>query len=66
MKKFWMIWRPGSSGFIYQHKSLDSAREEAKRLARQNPENYFVVLEAISYCRKIDVEWNDLLMPCPF
>lgn len=44
--KFWMVWCPAGRQPIYRHSSEESARAEAERLARQNQESEFYVLEA--------------------
>ena len=46
--KFWMVWNPSGSSARYRHKTEESARTEAQRLARQAPTDCFIVLEAIA------------------
>lgn len=60
MEKFWMVWRDDSSASTVQHPSLQSAKQEAERLARANIGNRFVVLESLEFCT-IDnpVHWYD-------
>ena len=48
MNKYWMVHRIGSPSSNVQHKSLDSATEEAKRLAAQHPGSTFAVLETVT------------------
>ena len=53
---FWLVWR--SDGVFpptYQHTYRDSAVNEAKRLARANPEQTFVVLMAETAFVKHDI-----------
>ena len=50
-RKFWMVWRADSYGMSYQHSSLESATEEAKRLCVQNLTSDFYVLEATLHLR---------------
>jgi hypothetical protein len=50
MEKFWMVWRTDSSASTVQHRSLESAKQEAERLARANPGARFVVLESLEFC----------------
>ena len=50
--RFWMVYGIGGGRPTYQHETYESAMAEAKRLARENLENTFVVLEAIaSVCK---------------
>lgn len=53
-KRFWMAAGRGPSN--HRHSSQGEAEREAKRLARENPGQWFVVVEAVSAHRKIDVE----------
>ena len=57
IRKFWMVL--GSGAPTYRHYRPDDARTEATRLARQNPGQEFILLEAIGAVRKTDVEWLD-------
>lgn len=43
---FWMVWNPTGNAPRVRHNTPDSAEAEATRLARENPANEFVVLEA--------------------
>lgn len=56
--RFWMVKGEGPARFC--HASLAEAETEANRLARANPGHAFVVLEAVSVHRKLDVERIDL------
>ncbi|HWJ71918.1 MAG TPA: hypothetical protein VNX29_02015 [Kaistia sp.] len=48
---FWMIHMTGGGPTGFRHPSAEAAEREAERLARANPGNEFVVLEAKeSFC----------------
>jgi hypothetical protein len=57
-RKFWMVVGAGVPN--YRHYHIDAAREEAERLARQQPNQEFVVLEAVAAVKKTDVAWEEL------
>ena len=57
MDKFWMVFGLGMSAPIVRHSTFTLAREEASRLARQNPGTKFVVLESCGDCVREDVTW---------
>lgn len=44
---FWMVCGIGQGPPAHQHRTYTDAREEAKRLARENPGIRFVVLQAV-------------------
>lgn len=56
--KFWMV-LSGDFGAAptFRHGSEHRAREEAVRLASENPGVKFYVLECIAACVKADVQW---------
>lgn len=54
--QFWMIYGIGSGAPTVMHPTKDSAVGEAKRLARNNPDIVFVVLESIAAAVKRDVD----------
>jgi len=63
--KFWLCWVEGTDGgFHYRHSTLEGARVEAERLAR-NTERKVYVLEMISFCivTETPVTW---VTPLPF
>lgn len=67
---FFMVWSPSGRAPTYRHESFESARTEAKRLARLNPEQSFFVLVSVgeAVCRE-PVEWTmhrDLHLEIPF
>lgn len=53
-QRFWMV--AGSGPSMFRHDSRREAEAEAKRLARQCPDQWFYVVAAISAHRKNDVE----------
>jgi hypothetical protein len=57
MGKFWMVWRADGPVPTIQHTTLESARQEAERLAsRQSGE--FHVLELVGTATRTTVEWK--------
>lgn len=48
MKQFFLVWNPAGSNPGYRHGSLDSATQEARRLADQSRGQTFFVLAAVS------------------
>jgi hypothetical protein len=50
--KFWMVYGIGRGCPTKQHWSKADAEREAKRLARENPGSFFVVLEAVAAIAK--------------
>lgn len=56
MNKFWYVFNPEGRQPTYQHGTLMSAQTEATRLARLNPGQRFIVLEAIEFHQKVDVQ----------
>lgn len=60
MDKFWVVWNP--RGFVprVQHDSIESATQEAERLADSNPRDMFYVLEALTVSRKTSVTTRPL------
>lgn len=57
-KPYWMV--HGSQGPpTYKHVSLQSARQEAERMAKLYPGELFVILESIAAVEKFDVLWME-------
>jgi len=54
-KGFYVVWNPAGCAPVYQHATYDLALAEAKRLARCNPGNEFIVLGAMMVCVRSDV-----------
>ena len=59
--KFWFVWNPSGRIPRYQHWAKDAAVREAERLARQNPDDEFVVLESVASVRvpETPVTWRE-------
>lgn len=53
---FWMVYGLGYRAPAVRHKTEQSAIDEAKRLARMNPEVEFFVLEPIHHAVKREVD----------
>jgi len=58
---YWLVWREGGPGPTYRHPDVVSAENEAKRLARANPGQAFVILCPLSRitCSQFVVETFD-------
>lgn len=56
-KKIWVVFNPNGRAPTYTHQSYDSAKQEAKRLARMNPDQSFYVMESVGMARKHDVSF---------
>lgn len=54
--KFWIVWRKNGAMPVYTHNSATSALAEAKRLARENTGETFVVLESKLAVTKRDLD----------
>lgn len=57
---FWMVYVHGRQGPTRHHDSYESARNEAERLARQNPGARVSVLAEMGTCRTVEpcVRWE--------
>ncbi len=55
MNKFWMVWDPHGRAPIRKHETPQLATTEAERLASIHEGQSFVVLEAISVSRALQV-----------
>lgn len=44
---FWIVWNPNGQKPTFKYGSQEGALREAERLAKTNPEETFVVLEAV-------------------
>jgi len=53
--KIWCVFNPNGRAPTFAHPSEASAKEEAKRLAKNNPDHKFYVMESIGCAEKIDV-----------
>lgn len=59
---FWLVWCVGGGNPTYKHRSEQSARTEAERLAR-NTGKAFAVLQCVGMCeRPENVEWLEVAM----
>lgn len=56
-KKIWVVYNPNGRAPTHTHHSYDSAKQEARRLARLNHDQPFYVMESIGMARKADVSW---------
>ena len=63
---FWMVWNPQRSAPRMKHFTRDSAINEAKRLARENPGEEFVVLQSVGSARRVDIDFVEHSAPLPF
>lgn len=45
-----LVWNPHTSEVKYRHKTVESAEQEANRLARENPGTKFHVLVSLGRC----------------
>jgi len=50
---FWLVWNPGGRSPYFKHDTEAGAITEAERLARTNPGETFVVVEAVT-ARRVD------------
>jgi hypothetical protein len=63
-KVFWLVWNPAGGPPTHEHQTEESAIAEAKRLARLNRGQKFVVLRAITHfvvddMQRVDYEERD-------
>lgn len=47
--KFWTVWRTDGRVPKFKHATLKEARDEASRLAKENPGALFYVLETVGF-----------------
>ena len=59
-ERFWMVYGERQGAPTVRHKSIESARAEAERLARSAPGIRFFILEPIGAVEKVDVQFTDL------
>lgn len=60
---FWMVIGSGVPNF--RHDSLESAKKEAERLAKQQPGQGFTVLESVATVKTVGVSWEELRVDKP-
>ena len=46
-RQFWMVWCPNKNQPTYRHDTEAAAETEAERLAKANPGEHFIILEAV-------------------
>ena len=52
---FFVVWQPESGNPTYRHRTYESAKTEAERLADCSPRREFYVLQAVSKSAKVSV-----------
>ena len=60
LEVFWVVWNPSAFPPRVRHSSYESARTEAKRLARANPDQQFFVLKSVGCAQRETVSWVGL------
>lgn len=55
MDAFWTVWNPDRGIPQFRHPSQESATKEAERLARQQSDESFYVMQAVSVSRRTTV-----------
>lgn len=60
---FWMV--VGNGTPVFKHDTLQGARLEAMRLAKQNHAQSFTVLESVATCVATGVSWEELRVDKP-
>lgn len=53
-KRFYMVWNPDGRAPTYRHPSYKAAMGEARRLARANPSDEFIILAAVATAKVPD------------
>lgn len=66
MRQFWMVYGEGQGAPTVKHASMNLAKGEAERLARQHPGTKFYVLRAIGSAERSDVTFTVLDDEIPF
>lgn len=59
-ESFWLVWNPKGRSPSMEHRTYESAETEAKRLARINRGETFIVLESVVAVCVDDVKMIDL------
>jgi hypothetical protein len=65
LKRFWMVYGVDQRAPAVQHSSEAVAIAEAQRLARNNPDVEFYVLESVARAVKADVVFERIERPDP-
>lgn len=59
-ESFYLVWNPSGRNPSYEHRTFDLAKNEAERLAFENPGSTFYVLKAKSVSKRVLVETKNL------
>lgn len=65
-EQFYLVWNPQGRNPQCRHSYKDKAKDEAKRLAAQNPGQAFYVLHAISVAKAGEATFTELTEIIPF
>lgn len=57
LSDFWVVWNPNSRNPMHKHSNRAAAENEAARLAKENPDTIFYVLETVNACRSTTVQF---------
>lgn len=57
---FWVVWNPCGGAPTVRHRVFEDARREAKRLARETPDQQFFVLKSVGCAQRETVSWVEL------
>lgn len=63
---FYVVWNPNGGPPRVRHSCEENAKQEAMRLAEQNPGHEFVVLASVGTARKVTVEFRQHFNAMPF
>lgn len=64
---FYVVWNPNGGSPRVRHQCEESAKQEALRLAEQNPGQEFIVLASVGTARKVTAEFRSHCHPlAPF
>ena len=66
MNLFWLVWNPTGGVPTHRHPTFESAKAEAERLARLNPNTEFFVRTSVGVARKVESIWTDMEPDLPF
>jgi len=59
MDHFWLVWRDDGGTPTYKHQTPESAKQEAERLAVQNPGQRFHVMQVMATACYARVQWQE-------
>lgn len=63
---FYVVWNPNGGPPRVRHQCEEAAKQEALRLAEQNPGHEFIVLASVGTARKITAEFRQHSNAMPF